>query len=116
MKDMIITYPSLKCGCSRFEKYVEYAMNVPLFMVYRKNQWQHVQGQTFEVTYQRLENYCTLPDTVTVDEVSEALIVDVVGFNISQDFMAGKLKGYEGDRPSMDDWLNHLGNLYPEVN
>lgn len=35
---------------------------------------------------------------------------------IAQDFMEGKLKGFEGEKPTMEDWMNHLGNLYPEVN
>jgi hypothetical protein len=34
---------------------------------------------------------------------------------IAQDFMAGKLEVFEGERPSKDDFMNHLGNLYPEV-
>jgi glutamate--cysteine ligase len=32
-----------------------------------------------------------------------------------KDFMEGKLKGFEGEKPTMEDWMNHLGNLYPEV-
>ena len=29
--------------------------------------------------------------------------------------MAGKLEGLEGERASKGDFMNHLGNLYPEV-
>ena len=29
--------------------------------------------------------------------------------------MAGELEGFEGDRPSKEDWMYHLGQLYPEV-
>ena len=32
-----------------------------------------------------------------------------------QDFMAGKLEQYPGERPTKNDWMNHLGNIYPEV-
>lgn len=62
-----------------FEKYVEYALNVPMMMVHRNNKWNCVSGASFK------------------------------------DFMAGELKGFEGERPTLEDWLNQLGNLYPEV-
>jgi gamma-glutamylcysteine synthetase len=55
---------------------------------------------------------------LAVDEVSETFIVqdvDKVANYVAQDFMAGKLEGFEGERPSKEDWMNHLGNLYPEV-
>jgi gamma-glutamylcysteine synthetase len=65
--------------------------------------------------------YYTLLNIVAVDEVPETFIVDDVDevitmMNyIAQDFMAGKLEVFEGERPSKDDFMNHLGNLYPEV-
>jgi hypothetical protein len=34
---------------------------------------------------------------------------------MSQDFMAGKLPQFPGERPTLSDWMNHLGNIYPEV-
>ncbi|KAG0564717.1 hypothetical protein M758_8G129000 [Ceratodon purpureus] len=62
-----------------FEKYAEYALNVPMLMIYRNQHWHYTKGASFK------------------------------------DFMAGKLQGFEGERPSIEDWMNHLGNLYPEV-
>lgn len=29
--------------------------------------------------------------------------------------MAGKLEAYPGEKPSLNDWMNHLGTMYPEV-
>lgn len=40
--------------------------------------------------------------------------VDVSGQSF-RDFMQGKLKGLEGDRPSLDDWENHLTTIFPEA-
>jgi gamma-glutamylcysteine synthetase len=34
---------------------------------------------------------------------------------LAQDFMAGKLAEYPGEKPTKNDWMNHLGNIYPEV-
>lgn len=62
-----------------FEKYTEYALNVPMLMVYRNGNWNDVAGASFK------------------------------------DFMAGKLAEYPGERPTKNDWMNHLGNIYPEV-
>jgi hypothetical protein len=43
------------CLNSRFEKFTEYAMNVPLLMVHRNHQWHYVKGATFMVTYKFLK-------------------------------------------------------------
>jgi glutamate--cysteine ligase len=32
-----------------------------------------------------------------------------------EDFMQGRLPGYEGHYPTMDDWALHLSTLFPEV-
>ena len=29
--------------------------------------------------------------------------------------MAGKLPQFPGEKPTLSDWMNHLGNIYPEV-
>jgi gamma-glutamylcysteine synthetase len=34
---------------SRFEKYTEYALNVPMLMVYRNGNWNDVAGASFKV-------------------------------------------------------------------
>lgn len=39
---------------------------------------------------------------------------DVSGLSF-RDFMAGKLKGFEGQYPTQDDWEDHLTTLFPEV-
>ncbi len=39
---------------------------------------------------------------------------DVAGRSF-RDFMAGKLEGFEGERPSMRDWGDHMTTVFPEV-
>jgi glutamate--cysteine ligase len=39
---------------------------------------------------------------------------DAAGLSF-RDFMAGKLPGYEGERPTMSDWADHLTTVFPEV-
>ena len=62
-----------------YERYVDYALGVPMYFVYR-----------------------------------DGAYIDVAGSSFS-DFMAGKLKGLEGQRPTVDDWSDHLTTLFPEV-
>lgn len=40
--------------------------------------------------------------------------IDVAGHNW-RDFMAGKLAGFEGQRPTLADWKDHLSTAFPEV-
>ncbi len=62
-----------------FERYVEHALDVPMYFVYRGGAYVDASGQSF------------------------------------RDFLDGKLPGLEGDRPTLDDWENHLTTLFPEV-
>ena len=62
-----------------FERYVEYALDVPMYFVYRDGQYIDVAGASF------------------------------------RDFMAGKLARLPGERPTLDDWSDHLTTLFPEV-
>jgi len=62
-----------------FERYVDYALDVPMYFVYRDGRYLDVAGQSF------------------------------------RDFLAGRLPGFEGQVPTMDDWANHLTTLFPEV-
>lgn len=62
-----------------FEAYVDYALKVPMYFVYRDGRYIDVAGASF------------------------------------QDFMAGKLPGLEGERPTLDDWSDHMTTLFPEV-
>ena len=39
---------------------------------------------------------------------------DVTGASF-RDFMQGKLAGFEGRLPTMDDWESHLSTIFPEV-
>ncbi len=32
-----------------------------------------------------------------------------------RDLMAGKLEGFEGEKPTVDDWVDHLTTIFPEV-
>jgi glutamate--cysteine ligase len=40
--------------------------------------------------------------------------IDVAGASF-RDFMAGRLAGFEGQYPSMDDWADHLTTVFPEI-
>ena len=62
-----------------FERYVDYALDVPMYFVYRDDRYIDVAGASF------------------------------------RDFLAGKLNALPGVRPTMDDWVDHLSTLFPEV-
>lgn len=62
-----------------YERYVDYALDVPMYFVYRSGKYIDVAGSSF------------------------------------RDFLAGKLKGLEGQLPTVDDWSDHLTTLFPEV-
>lgn len=62
-----------------FEQWVDYALDVPMYFVYREGRYQDVSGLSF------------------------------------RDFMAGKLKGFEGVYPLMSDFADHITTIFPEV-
>ena len=62
-----------------YERYTDYALDVPMYFVYRAGKYIDVAGSSF------------------------------------REFLAGKLKGLEGLRPTADDWSDHLTTLFPEV-
>ncbi len=62
-----------------FEQYVDYALDVPMYFVFREGRYVDVTGQSF------------------------------------RDFMAGKLRGLEGETPTRGDWINHLTTIFPEA-
>jgi glutamate--cysteine ligase len=62
-----------------FERYVDYALQVPMYFIYRDGNYIDVAGASF------------------------------------RDFMAGKLAQLPGERPTLDDWSDHLTTLFPEV-
>jgi glutamate--cysteine ligase len=62
-----------------FERYAEYALDVPMYFVYRDGEYIDVAGASF------------------------------------RDFMDGKLAALPGERPTIDDWSDHLTTLFPEV-
>jgi glutamate--cysteine ligase len=62
-----------------FERYVDYALDVPMYFVYRDGRYIDVSGASF------------------------------------RDFLAGRLAHLPGERPTMDDWADHLTTLFPEV-
>lgn len=62
-----------------FSKYVDYALDVPMYFIIRNGHYINLAGQSF------------------------------------RDFMAGKLKGREGEVPTLADWRDHLTTLFPEV-
>jgi glutamate--cysteine ligase len=62
-----------------FERYVDYALDVPMYFVYRDGNYIDVAGASF------------------------------------RDFLDGKLAALPGERPTLDDWSDHLTTLFPEV-
>jgi glutamate--cysteine ligase len=62
-----------------YERYVDYALQVPMYFVYRSGRYIDASGASFK------------------------------------DFMAGRLAALPGERPTMDDWADHLTTLFPEV-
>jgi glutamate--cysteine ligase len=62
-----------------YERYVDYALQVPMYFVYRAGRYIDASGACFN------------------------------------DFLAGRLEALPGERPTMDDWADHLTTLFPEV-
>ncbi len=62
-----------------FERYVDYALGVPMYFVYRDGRYIDVAGASFK------------------------------------DFLAGRLARLPGQRPTMQDWSDHLTTIFPEV-
>lgn len=62
-----------------FERYVDYALDVPMYFVFRGGEYIDVAGASFRA------------------------------------FMEGKLTALPGERPTIDDWSDHLTTLFPEV-
>ena len=61
-----------------FERYVDYALDVPMYFVYRDG-YLDAAGQSF------------------------------------RDFLDGKLPALPGEKPSLQDWEDHLSTIFPEV-
>lgn len=62
-----------------YERYVDYALQVPMYFVYRNGNYIDASGASF------------------------------------QDFLDGRLPQMPGQRPTLDDWSDHLTTLFPEV-
>jgi glutamate--cysteine ligase len=62
-----------------FERYVDYALDVPMYFVYRSGRYIDAAGASF------------------------------------RDFLAGRLSEFPGERPTFDDWADHLTTLFPDV-
>ncbi len=62
-----------------FEQYTDYALDVPMYFVYRNGTYLDASGQSF------------------------------------RDFLEGKLPALPGEKPTLDDWENHLTTPFPEV-
>ncbi len=62
-----------------YERYVDYALDVPMYFVRRDKKYIDASGASF------------------------------------RDFMNGKLAQLPGEKPTIDDWADHLTTLFPEV-
>lgn len=62
-----------------FERYTQYALDVPMYFIYRRGKYIDASGLSF------------------------------------RDFMEGRLEVLPGERPTLNDWENHLTTIFPEV-
>jgi glutamate--cysteine ligase len=62
-----------------YERYAEYALDVPMYFVYRDGKY-----------------------------------IDAAGLSF-RDFLEGKLSVLPGEKPTIDDWADHLSTAFPEV-
>ena len=62
-----------------YDRYADYALDVPMYFVYRDGRY-----------------------------------IDAAGLNF-RDFLDAKLSVLPGERPTMDDWADHLSTAFPEV-
>ncbi|MDV3457996.1 glutamate--cysteine ligase [Sphingomonas sp. HF-S4] len=62
-----------------YERYTDYALDVPMYFVYRDGKYIDAAGQSF------------------------------------RDFLRGELPAYPGQKPTIDDWADHLSTAFPEV-
>lgn len=62
-----------------YERYADYALDVPMYFIYRDGEY-----------------------------------IDVAGASFRQ-FLEGRLPQLPGERPTVDDWSDHLTTLFPEV-
>ncbi len=62
-----------------FEKYVEYALDVPMYFIIRDHKYINMTDYTF------------------------------------RNFFENKLSDYKNIEPTIDDWINHLSTLFPQV-
>ena len=68
-----------------FDRYVEYALDVPMYFIYRKGEYIDVAGASFR---------------------------DFLGRRLAQKLQRPELARLE---PTMDDWSDHLTTIFPEV-
>ncbi|HYD11512.1 MAG TPA: glutamate--cysteine ligase [Allosphingosinicella sp.] len=62
-----------------YERYLDYALDVPMYFVYRDGIYHDVAGRSF------------------------------------RDFLDGRLAGFEGEKPRVSDFTDHLSTIFPEV-
>jgi glutamate--cysteine ligase len=62
-----------------YERYAEYALDVPMYFVYREGKY-----------------------------------IDAAGLSF-RDFLRGELSVLPGEKPTLDDWTDHLSTAFPEV-
>src|SRR5436190_3577859 len=62
-----------------YERYLDYALDVPMYFVYRDGLYNDVAGKSF------------------------------------RDFLDGRLEGFEGEKPRVSDFTDHLSTIFPEV-
>ena len=62
-----------------YERYLDYALDVPMYFVYRDGLYHDVAGKSF------------------------------------RDFLDGRLEGFEGEKPRVSDFTDHLSTIFPEV-
>lgn len=97
----------------RFEQYVDYALDVPMYFVYRKKKYIDCSGMSFRVSI-----YPCYRIPPFLSSINQGLLPVLPSFNCVtwlQDFLVGKLPCIPGELPTLNDWENHLTTIFPEV-
>ncbi|KAF9617648.1 hypothetical protein IFM89_037711 [Coptis chinensis] len=98
-----------------FEQYVDYALDVPMYFVYRNKKYIDCTGLSFRVLINPYIPIYWFSIYVPKPHDSEYTgdLISVIMY--LQDFLEGKLPAAPGELPTLNDWENHLTTIFPEV-
>jgi len=114
-----------------FERYVEHAMDVPMYFVYRDGRCARAHARASAAAGSGASAAAASAPLAPPPPASARSLnrhntqsthknktphryINALGQSW-RDFMAGKLPALPGQRPTISDWANHLTTLFPEV-